>query len=319
MEFTSLGFLLFVLVAALLFHLAENALYRRIVVAAASAVFIASYVNTPLDIVPLAAFLLLGYAAFELVRRRPSDLTLGIGLVAVIALFIFLKRFSFIEALPGLPFPYLVLGLSYILFRVLHLIIDARAGLKAAPISPLSFFNYTCGFLSFISGPIQRYGDFARGEAAVRRRPDGELAFRSFSRVVTGFLKVSVVSATANYFFLKASGRLFDELAPLGTLPYAGVYAAAVVSYTVYLLHLPLLHNVLHLYRVKNETPNSLYTKYLVTLLAQLLPISIFLYLTVERPIMRWARQRGRSASARPAGPAPVAPAPAPAIAVRGQ
>ncbi|HUN45177.1 MAG TPA: MBOAT family O-acyltransferase [Stellaceae bacterium] len=237
MEFTSLGFLLFVLVAALLFHLLENALYRRIVLAAASAVFIASYVNTPLDIVPLAAFLLLGYAAFELVRRRPSDLTLGIGLVAVIALFIFLKRFSFIEALPGLPFPYLVLGLSYILFRVLHLIIDARAGLKAAPISPLSFFNYTCGFLSFISGPIQRYEDFARGEAAVRRRPGDALVFRSFSRVVTGFLKVSVVSATANYFFLKASGRLLDEVAPLGTLSYAGVYAAAVVSYTVYLYY----------------------------------------------------------------------------------
>jgi peptidoglycan/LPS O-acetylase OafA/YrhL len=99
-------------------------------------------------------------------------------------------------------------------------------------------------------------------------------------------------------------GRMIRALLSFTPLRIIGI-----VSYTVYLLHLPLLHNVIHLYHVKTETPNSLFVKYLVTLLAQLLPISIFLYLTVERPIMRWARRRGRSASAAEA--VPVSPAPA--------
>src|SRR5258707_344683 len=195
MEFTSPTFLLFLLGAALLFHMAANPLYRRLVLAAASLLFIASYVSEASQLVPLAAFVLLGYAMVELVRRRPSGITLTVGLVAVVFSFIYLKRFSFIGALPGLPFAYLVIGLSYILFRILHLIVDARSAGWSAPINPLSFFNYTCGFLSFVSGPIQRFQDFAAGEAVASRRVDQDLVFRSFSRVVNGFIKVSVLSA----------------------------------------------------------------------------------------------------------------------------
>jgi D-alanyl-lipoteichoic acid acyltransferase DltB (MBOAT superfamily) len=235
MEFTSPTFLLFLLGAALLFHMAANPLYRRLVLAAASLLFIASYVSEASQLVPLAAFVLLGYAMVELVRRRPSGITLTVGLVAVVFSFIYLKRFSFIGALPGLPFAYLVIGLSYILFRILHLIVDARSAGWSAPINPLSFFNYTCGFLSFVSGPIQRFQDFAAGEAVASRRVDQDLVFRSFSRVVTGFIKVSVLSATADYLFEKLSGRLINDVVPLHGTAYGVVYAAAAVAYTIYL------------------------------------------------------------------------------------
>ncbi len=237
MDFTSPTFLLFVLGSALLFHLFEHPLYRRLVVAAASLLFVASYVSEMRQVVPLAAFVLLGYVMIELVRRRPSGTSLAIGLVAVVASFVYLKRFSFIDALPGLPFPYLVIGLSYILFRVLHLIVDARSAGWSAPINPLSFFNYTCGFLSFVSGPIQRFQDFAAGEAVASRRLDQDLVFRSFSRVVTGFIKVSVLSATADYLFEKLSGRLLDDVAPLHGTVYGACYAAAAVAYTIYLYY----------------------------------------------------------------------------------
>lgn len=235
MEFTSPTFLLFVLGSALLFHLLQNSLYRRLVLAAASLAFIGSYVSDGWQVVPLGAFLLLGYAAIELVRRRPSDTNLAIGVVAIVLLFVYLKRFSFVDALPGLPFPYLVIGLSYILFRVLHLIVDARSAGWSTPINPLSFFNYTCSFLSFVSGPIQRFQEFARGEAAVTASVNSDRVFRSFSRVVTGFIKVSVLSAIADHIFEKLSGRLLDDVVPLQGLPYGAVYAGAAISYTIYL------------------------------------------------------------------------------------
>lgn len=95
---------------------------------AANAVFIASYVNNVTELLPLLAFLLLGYAGLEAVRIRQMRASLAVGIVVVLAVYIFLKRFTFIEPLAHLPFPYLIVGLSYILFRVLQVMVDARSG-----------------------------------------------------------------------------------------------------------------------------------------------------------------------------------------------
>src|SRR5439155_24433493 len=127
---------------------------------------------------------------------------------------------------------YLVIGLSYVLFRVLHLMVDAKQGELARAVGPLAFFNYTCSFLSFIAGPIQRYPDFA----AQARRPlalsdDG--VFRAFARIVEGYVKVGVVSAIFKYLFDHLAGRVLDA----GLVPPAllGAYLGAAVCYTVYL------------------------------------------------------------------------------------
>lgn len=90
-----------------------------------------------------------------------------------------------------------------------------------------------------------------------------------------------------------------------------------IVSYSVYLLHLPLLHNVMGIYPVAHQSPNALFVRYLVTLLAQVLPLSIALYLVVERPVMRWARQRNRPAPAPTTDAAAEPLARAPAVATR--
>ncbi|MBW8857324.1 MAG: hypothetical protein JF604_24035, partial [Bradyrhizobium sp.] len=207
------------------------------ILTAANAAFIGSYVTEVRQVVPLLAFLIVGYGMIELARRTRSGLSLTAGLVVTLVLYIFLKRFSFLDPLPTLPFPYLVIGLSYILFRILHLMVDVRSGEWTAPINPWSYFNYTCGFLSLVSGPIQRYQDFVAGEAALGRALDSERVFQSFARVMTGFVKVSVISATANYAFLGLSDQVLNEAAGVPWWKFVLLYSATAATYTGYLYY----------------------------------------------------------------------------------
>ena len=49
-------------------------------------------------------------------------------LVVTLAAFFWLKRYSFVPNRTFLPFPYVTVGLSYVFFRVVHLIIDSHQG-----------------------------------------------------------------------------------------------------------------------------------------------------------------------------------------------
>jgi alginate O-acetyltransferase complex protein AlgI len=235
MAFTSPSFIAFVIIVALLTRAVETTsagpALRSLVLALANAVFIASYVDNAQQLVPLAAFLVLCFLAVEAVRRSGSRTSLWIGVAAVVASFVVLKKFSFLGPLV-LPFPYLVIGLSYVLFRVLHLMVDAKQGELERAVGPLAFFNYTCSFLTFIAGPIQRYPDFA----AQAQRPlalSDDRVFRAFARIIEGFVKVGVVSAIFKYLFDHLAGRVLD--AGLAPPALVGVYLGAAVGYTVYL------------------------------------------------------------------------------------
>ena len=234
MAFTSLYFIAFIAAAALLTSVFSTPGGRSAVLFGANLVFIGSYVDSVTQVAPLAAFLLMCYLIIECVRRSRSSAALQIGLAVVVATFVVLKKFSFLGGSLALPFPYLIAGLSYVLFRVVHLLIDARQGELTQPIAPLHFFNYTCNFLSFTAGPIQRYQDYARtkDQALVL---DEDKVFHAFARVVKGFVKVAVVSAIFNYLFNNMSGRLFDAAVTPSLPLLLGVYAATAVCYTVYL------------------------------------------------------------------------------------
>ena len=206
MAFTSLSFIAFITAVVLLTSALPTPGGRSLVLLGANLVFIASYIDRFSQVAPLAAFLLLSYFIIEGVRRSRSSLGLWAGLAVVIATFIVLKKFSFLGESLVLPFPYLIVGLSYVLFRVLHLMIDAKQGELAQPISPLQFFNYTCNFLSFTAGPIQRYQDYASQKDQALALDDDKV-FRAFARVIKGFVKVGVISAIFNYLFDIMSGR----------------------------------------------------------------------------------------------------------------
>jgi alginate O-acetyltransferase complex protein AlgI len=230
MSLSSSSFLVFIALAVIAYHLAASVAYRRLVMTLANAVFIASCVGGLVQVLPLLGFLLLGYVGLQAVRWRPSGVILAVGIAVVLATYVILKRFSFIEGVIQLPFPYLIVGLSYILFRVVHLMVDARSGSLPDGIGPLAFFRYTCNFLCFVSGPIQRYQDFAAMDGVEIVPLDADRVYAAFSRVVAGYIRFAVIAEAADYVYLGLSPHLS------GTGPMLWVlFAACAGAYTAYL------------------------------------------------------------------------------------
>jgi alginate O-acetyltransferase complex protein AlgI len=232
--FTSLSFIAFIAVVALLSSALPRPGGRSAVLFGANLVFIGSYIDNVTQVAPLAAFLVICFLIVEGVRRSRSSPGLWVGMAVVIMTFIVLKKFSFLSESLLLPFPYLLVGLSYLLFRVVHLMIDAQQGELRQPVTPFHFFNYTCNFLSFTAGPIQRYQNYAKNKDLTLAL-DEDKVLRAFARVIKGFVKVAAVSAIFNYLFTHASGRLFDTVWAPPLLLFCAVYVATAVAYTVYL------------------------------------------------------------------------------------
>ena len=234
MSLTSPVFFAFLAITILAFHLSTAIGFRRGVLAVANAVFIGSYVDNLVQLVPLLAFLLLGYGFVLAARQRRSGPVLALGLVAVLVTYIFLKQFSFLAPYARLPFPYLIIGLSYILFRIIHLIVDCWSGDIEGRVGPLAFYRYTCNFLCFLSGPIQRYQEFAETDGREAVPLDADRVYLAFSRVATGYLKFVVVGASADYVLTNLKVQLFGAAA-LPWLKLCLIYAASAASYTAYL------------------------------------------------------------------------------------
>jgi D-alanyl-lipoteichoic acid acyltransferase DltB (MBOAT superfamily) len=234
MSLTSPIFFAFVAATVVAFHINESVPYRRVVLAATNVIFIASYLTDFTQVLPLFAFLALGYACVCMLYVRQSSVVLAFGIVAVLCSYIFLKRFSFFEGLGHLPFPYLTIGLSYILFRILHIMVDVRSGDLVERIGPFAFFRYACNFLCFVSGPIQRYQDFSETDGTAAVKLDASSVYEAFSRVVTGYVKFVIIAATADYAFTFLSPQLL-QAAPVPFFKLCAIYAMAASLYTVYL------------------------------------------------------------------------------------
>ena len=190
----SLVFFVFVAIVVLAYQLCPWPRGRQLIFLVANVYFLSTYAHGGTAFVPLLAFLALGYAALLAVRRGASA-ALFAGLLAVVLIaFVWLKRYTFLPQDSFLPFIYVTLGLSYIFFRVMHLIIDARdAELPRVPV--ISYLNYTLNFTTLVSGPIQRYQEFRRMETAERLPLDLITAGQGIERIIVGYFKVSIVSA----------------------------------------------------------------------------------------------------------------------------
>ena len=234
MSLTSPLFFAFLAAIVVAFHLSESIVCRRFVLGAANAIFIASYLTDFSQVVPLLSFLALGYLCVSALYIRQSTLVLALGVISVLCSYVFLKRFSFFEGLGQLPFPYVTVGLSYVLFRILHIMVDVRAGDLVERIRPLAFFRFTCNFLCFVSGPIQRYQDFSAvdGKAAVPL--DSSRVYEAFSRIATGYVKFVIIAASADYAFTSLSPQLL-QAASLPFFKLCAIYGASASLYTVYL------------------------------------------------------------------------------------
>ena len=147
----SLQFLLFGLINAALSNLSRFAVsrvWRSIVIMLASLIFLAMLAKSAFVLIPLAAFLLFGYGAVAL-RERGWSRGAAWSIPAVILAYVWLKKYTFLPERFFLHFPYFTLGLSYIFFRVLHLLIEAGEGAGTEEKRHIGFLPYLLYTLNF--------------------------------------------------------------------------------------------------------------------------------------------------------------------------
>jgi D-alanyl-lipoteichoic acid acyltransferase DltB (MBOAT superfamily) len=202
----------------------------------ANVVFVGSFATRPVSLVPLAAFLAQGWLAVIWLRRRPGRGRLALAIGWVLAVFVVLKQYPFVaRVLPPLPV-FVDVGLSYVLFRVLHLMIDAGTGEKLDGLTPLRFFNYCCLFLTFVSGPLQRFEGYVRQEERCGSSLlDGELLRQAGARATTGLLKLVLAAPIAFHVHGLGAGALQGAGSMLGRAPPTVQLAIALIAYLMFL------------------------------------------------------------------------------------
>jgi len=194
MDTASFKFLAFGLGVALVTNFNHSRTWRSSVLFAASIVFLALLSKNPILLIPLFGFLAFGYLALVLLQRGWSKASVW-SILVVLSGYTWLKKYSFLPESTFIHWPYLTLGLSYIFFRVLHLIIEAGDGAEKRRIGPLAYLLYTLNFTTFVSGPIQRYDEFALDQFAPEPIPLGPRVIGlQMERIVRGFFKVNVLA-----------------------------------------------------------------------------------------------------------------------------
>jgi alginate O-acetyltransferase complex protein AlgI len=232
MDTASFQFVIYGLCVALVSNFSRSSIWRSAVLLLASIFFIGMIENNPLALLPLAGFLAFGYACLLLFRRGASK-KLAWSPVLVIFIYICLKKYAFLPEAILLPSPYLTLGLSYIFFRVLHLLIEAGESEEIRRIGLGQYLLYTLNFTTLISGPIQRYDEFARDQFATQPIPLGpRVVGLQLERIVRGFFKVTVLAAIFQALQQDSLGQLMHPM------PFFYRFSAAIRVAVIYPLFL---------------------------------------------------------------------------------
>jgi D-alanyl-lipoteichoic acid acyltransferase DltB (MBOAT superfamily) len=145
------------------------------------------------DLVAMSVFLPVPYlAAKALWGRKEKDATALIAAVIAcqVILFLIFKRYPWFDILGWIDHPVVVVGISYILFRQLHLVIDARF-LGHSPFSLMRYLGFMLSPWTLIAGPIQRYDAFCKGLDSVGRPETLDLlagAHRAINGLIMAFV-----------------------------------------------------------------------------------------------------------------------------------
>jgi len=235
MPIASFSFLGFALLVVVIYNCFKGVAWRRSVLFAANIVFLLTYSLNLKTFVPLLSFIICGYVAIRIMQRpHRREIFITVVVLTVLA-FIWLKKYTFLPHASFLPFAYLTLGLSFVFFRVMHLIIDSHQGGINDEVGFVSYLNYTLNFTTLVSGPIQSYPDFI-GQHLPLVRPELTIINigNGLERVIVGFFKVNVIALILSIIQNHAIIALSPEQ-PLLTRSVTGAIIAA--TYPVYLYY----------------------------------------------------------------------------------
>jgi D-alanyl-lipoteichoic acid acyltransferase DltB (MBOAT superfamily) len=208
----SLTFLFFCMAVILLDHLTGRTRLRQLILAAANATFLATFIPDGRTWIYFSAIVVGTYLALALVRLTHRGAVVVAGIALSVLLFLWFKRFTFVATVIPLPYewnldkhPVELVGLSYMLFKMIHMLVDEWQG-QLAPFTLWSYLNYQLAFFTLTAGPIQRYNDFQRTWKDMSTgSADGRDAMQFWIRIVFGMLKIRVLGAWAEMEFTRAA------------------------------------------------------------------------------------------------------------------
>ena len=233
MDAANIQFVFFGLTVALISNFNRSHVWRSTVLMLASIVFLGLLAHNSIVFVPLAGFLLLGYAGLFLLDRGWSK-SLTWSLLAVIFAYLWLKKYTLLPEGIFIDYPYFTLGLSYIFFRVLHVLIEIGTGDEKRHIGLGAYLLYTLNFTTLVSGPIQRYDEFARDQFANEPIPLGpRVVALQLERVVRGFFKVNVLSVLLHALHEDALAQMQQPF-PLSLRLFAAFQLVVVYPFFLY-------------------------------------------------------------------------------------
>lgn len=185
MSFSTLPFLAFAIFAVVATNASDKGLNNTALYLTINVLFMVLFLGR-LEAALLIAFTFWGFIVLS-VREIKGWSGAIFGTLATLILFILLKKYRFLPA--GVRFESIpaILGLSYVLFRVIHLIVDINQEHGGAPPLP-RYLNYVLSCFCLVSGPFQRFGDH---EASISAgRPAEPMA--PLSRICNGFFKTMI-------------------------------------------------------------------------------------------------------------------------------
>jgi alginate O-acetyltransferase complex protein AlgI len=208
----SLEFLAVLLLASALFPLVPTLRLRRAFLAVCSAGFLWTLIPNVASWIALAMFILSGYAVAKLLRKWPSLALLWAYLVILLAAFLVLKKYSFLGYFfpVVLSIPITIVGLSYMLFRQIHVLVDSMQG-EAKHLTLWDYCNYQLNLFTLSAGPIQRFQDFQQSWAQLTPIPVGlyELS-KTWLRILIGVIKIAAIGAGFLFAYTKSYSRLIE-------------------------------------------------------------------------------------------------------------
>jgi len=233
MDSASFQFVVFGLAVAAVSNLSRSRAWRSGVLLLASILFVGLLARSPIAFLPLASFLLLGYIGLLLLERGWSR-SMVWSILAIVFVYIWLKKYTFLPQDIFIHSPYFTLGLSYILFRVLHLLIETSDNREKHQVGLGSYLLYTLNFTTLVSGPIQRYDEFAGDQFAAEPIALGpRIIGLQFERIVRGFFKVNVLAMLLDIVRTDALAQLSQPL-PASLKFYAAFRLCVVYPFFLY-------------------------------------------------------------------------------------
>jgi D-alanyl-lipoteichoic acid acyltransferase DltB (MBOAT superfamily) len=233
MTITSASFLAAVMIVSAIIFFLPRGLPRQILLAVCNAAFLSLSIPNLTSAVVMAVFVLSGFFVAEIMRQIPNHRArpylLASYLVGLLFAFVVLKEYAFLSFLipPGTVSRWVSLvGLSYILFRQIHYVVDVSEGQIEQP-SLWTYLNYQFDLFALYSGPIQRYQHFNESWGLLAPiLNDAYLRLRALARIMLGVIKIAAVSTVALKIADHASSRQLHIRSPRDCVAFAELFYA---------------------------------------------------------------------------------------------